>query len=361
MKNKIVITILILLPIFFDTDVSSYISYSLIIFLGILCAQKFKFPNRPFVNAIMLIILTSFLRIEQYSMDMFKDVCLMFIGIFPMLMCCHFKINIKHFNIGMILAFLLTAGVSLLQVRFSIESFVNSDIGVELGTFAYFFSLLAIYWVNKKTLWVIINFICAILCGKRIVALAIIPIIIFAYYLRNRNNYVPIKIKFLIFLFFSAYLFVSYLFIVGFFDDIFFEITGTSANAFTMGRQYLYSAVFDNMSNFNLWGLGPGNTVEILRQEERISDIRLHNDFLKIYSENGIFIYCAFFYLILKKIRMWQLPTLLMIFAIFMTTNSLVYAPHLLYYSIFLYADTFLFLPIAKKSKKSLDGTPLHQ
>ena len=341
MKNKVVFVVLVLLPCLFDMGMPSFISYCLIICIGLLCSSGFKFPNKPFVNAIMLIVLSALFRFNQYSGYLFKDIGLMIIGVFPLLMKDKFKINIINFNVCIVIAFILVAGVSLFKVSFSLEAFLHSDTGIELGTFAYLFAFLAIYWTNRSNKWVIINMVCSVLCGKRIATLSIVFCVLAAYLLRGKDGYASKKLKLLMFGGCTAYLFISYLFVSGYFDDIIFQFTGLSPDAFTMGRQVLYSAVFEKIPDPNLWGLGPGNTIDIINYAQS-SDTRMHNDFLKIYSENGIFMYCAFFYFLLKRLTISQIPTLLMIFAIFMTTNSLVYSVHLFFYCIFLYHKDFI-------------------
>ena len=350
MKNIIILLILVIMPCMFDMGITDII-YALIVIVTILYHTKLKIPNTSYVNAILLIIISALFRINQYSILLFKDIGLMLIGILPMLYNAKFKINISLYNKLICAAFFLIVGSKIFDINLSINAFLLSNTGIELGTFAYLFSLLAIFWVGKNNKWVAINIFLTILSGKRIAILAIFFCVILAYIIGNNKKLVSTNIKLMLFLLPTTYLIFSYLLTQGYFDDIIYYYTGLSTDAFTMGRQQLYTAIFNKLNSFSLWGIGPGNSVDVVIAA-KYGDTRMHNDFLKIYSENGAIIYCLFFYLLLKKLEVRQIPTLLMIFAIFMTTNSLIYSLHLFIYSIFLYPNRYIIIPPPKSCIK---------
>lgn len=320
----------------------SWTSYPVVILIALLCKTRISLKEQNgLVMAITLILVTSIFRQSQYSVNMLKDLGLMAIGIMPFLFKSQFTINASHLNWMLIGGFFVSAGANLAGFRMDTEAFIESTFGIELGALCYTFSLLAIFWLQKggKT-WFLINCILAILCGKRIAFVSIMACALIHLFFRKKNGEVPIWVKILIMGFAVAYLFFTYYFTYGYFDDIIFETTGKSADAFTMGRQQLYHIAFSMIELPNIWGIGPGNTVETIKTLFGVGG-RMHNDYLKIFTENGLILYFGFFIVLLRKMEYKQLPTLCFILAIFLTTNTLIYVYMLFLYGVFLDSDKY--------------------
>ncbi len=114
----------------------------------------------------------------------------------------------------------------------------------------------------------------------------------------------------------------SYNLAKGNFDDVIFEYTGLSSNAFTMGKESLYVNNFahyqiDNIFHF-VFGIG---SISIFM------DRQLHNDIMKIMIENGCLIFMIFWFFFYRNCGIRILPYLLYLNLLFMTDNTLIYVP----------------------------------
>lgn len=322
----------------------SWTSYPIVLLIGFMCKTEFSFRGQNgLVGAILFILLSSIFRYNQYSINMLKDLGLMSIGIMPFLLNSQFYVDIKRLNIWLFYGFFIAAGASLAGFRFDSEAFINSSFGIELGALCYTYSLLAIYWFQKgEKSWFILNCILTVLSGKRIAFVSVIACVIIHSFFRNKDGVISSWLKFLIILFAVVYLFFTFFFTYGFLDDYIYDLTGKSADSFTMGRQQLYAITFSMLDLPNLWGLGPGNTVETIKTLYGVGG-RMHNDYLKIFAENGAILYPVFFFILLRKLEYKQLPTMCFILAVFLTTNTFIYVYMLFLYGVFLDSDKYFY------------------
>lgn len=321
----------------------SWTSYPIVLLIALLCRTRISLKEQNgLVIAIMLLLVTSIFRPSQYSVNMAKDLGLMIIGIMPFLFKSQFEINASRLNWLLIGGFFISAGANIAGYRMDTDAFIESTFGIELGALCYTFSLLALYWLKKGgRIWFIINCLLAILCGKRIAFASIVVCALIHIIFRKKEGEVPIWLKILIMGVTIIVLLFTYFFTYGYLDDVIFDTTGKSADAFTMGRQQLYSIAFSMIELPNLWGIGPGNTVETIKNLYGVGG-RMHNDFLKIFTENGIILYLVFFYILIRKLKYKQLPTLCLIMSLFLTTNTLIYVYMLFLYVIFLDSDKYI-------------------
>lgn len=353
MNNKIYVILIGLIPFLVDfTGIPSWSCYPLIILIGILGKSRINLKEWDgFTAAVFILTFVGLFRMNQYSLNLFKDLGLMLIGIFPFILNAKFRVDVNYFNVLVILGFLLSAGSALFGFHMSIENFLDSSFGVEKGAAPYTLGLLVIYWAQKRNyIWVAVDIFFMILGGKRIALVAVAAGILIWFLFRNRHGKTPVLFRIGLFGIAAGYVALSFLFVTGVFDDWFLEYTQRSANSFTMGRQMLYQVVFSITPHLNLWGIGPGNTVEALTNYLEIP--RMHNDFLKIYSEDGIILFVVFFFMFLRKMSYQQLPTVVLIYFFFATTNTLIYTYMLFMYCLFLNPDKYLYGSVTQKRRK---------
>lgn len=344
MKEKIIYILLFLIPFIIDNGLNSYICYSIILLL-VLLTKKGGFIRirelNGFILSILLIVFTNIFRFEQYTTLLFKDIGLMLIGISPFLFRSKMSLNQNKFNILILFGLLLTIGAGLGDFHLSVQSFIFSDFGIELGTYAYILGMFALVaYRNKNYRLFFIDFIALFICGKRIAMLAIIVCVISETVFKYKNGDIGLKLRSVIIGGVFVFLFFVWLFTEGVFDELIFNYTGLSANAFTMGRQTLYYSIHEHFGIFNLLGIGAGNTIPLVNS--LTEDTRLHNDFLKIFVENGLVIFIFYLSLLVKSIKFENLSIYLFIFMIFLTTNTFIYAYMLCYYCIFIDSEKYI-------------------
>lgn len=344
MAINIYTLLIALIPFLVDSHLlPSMSSYIPVLLIALLANQKFGIKkNDGFVQAMFLLVVTGMMRLTQYSVPLIKDIGLMGIGIVPFVFNSAFKVEARTLNRWFLYGYLFTVGANIFNFSFSISNFINSSFGLELGAYTYTLGLFAIYWAQKgKFSWTAINCLFVIVGGKRIAMATILICIIVAFLLRKKKGEAGIVWKLSLFSLVVFYLYLTFNFASHVYDEFILKYTDKSADAFTLGRQQLYSGIIRMIPNPNYWGIGPGNTVEPLN--ESVGLPRMHNDFLKIYAENGLFVFCAFFFFLLRKIKYKQIPTLLFIFAVFTSTNTLIYVYMLFMYCLFLNPDKYLY------------------
>lgn len=343
-NTYIYIFLVALIPFLVDSHIfPSKSSYFPVLIITLLAHRKFGvINNEGFVQAMFLLAFTGLLRFTQFSIPLLKDVGLMLIGILPFLFNSSFKVEARTLNRWIIYGFLFAVGTSVFSFHVSVSDFINSTFGVERGASTYTFGLFAIYWTQKKNYkWMAINCFFMLLGGKRIAMASILICLLFAMLLKEKEGEAKLIWKILLFYIVYLYLRITFNFAHHAYDSMILDYTDKSADAFTLGRQQLYSAVIKMIPAKNYWGIGPGNTVEPLNAIVGLP--RMHNDFLKIFAENGMFLFCGYFYLLLRKIRYRQIPTLLFIFALFTATNTLIYVYMLFMYCVFMDPDKYLY------------------
>lgn len=311
---------------------ATYLSYLIIILFTLVYGSKIQISNYPgIVSAYIILIITSLFRIDQYSIFMLLDVGLLIVGCLPFLFCSRFKVNAKTLNIVLIILFFLSYGNSLFSVHVDTESLMNSDIGLESMYLSFVIPLFAVYWYEKKQKKLcLINFFLGIVAGKRIVMLATILALLLMKFFRDKEKKQSIVLLTLELSAIILSILVVIAFVEGYFDGIIYEWTGLPADHFTMGRKTLYSFVIGGQDNFTMWGIGMGNTKELLMMG------RLHNDILRIYVENGALVFFVFFFVMLKNVELRDLPYYLYILIVFLTDNTLIYAPIQVIYILFI-------------------------
>ena len=344
MKVNKYLILLALIPFLVDFRMTpSWSCYPLVILIGIMGRTKLGVKNMEgLIQALFLIVVTGIFRYEQYSIPLVKDLGLIAIGIMPFLFNVSFKVNIRHFNVLLIIGFLLAVWSSLFNFQLSWDNFINSAFGVERGAFTYTFGLAALYWCRRKEYrWTAINVFFMLIGGKRIAMVAIVICVVVDYYLHRKKGNAPIWVKFSIFGGVVLFLYITFQYTHHVYDIFILSHTGKSADAFMMGRQQLYEVIVSMIPKPNYWGVGPGNTLDTLR--EALGQPRMHNDFLKIYAENGVILFCLFFYLVLRKLKWEQVPTLLFIFALYTTTNTMIYIYMIFMYGLFLRPEDYFY------------------
>lgn len=317
---------------------SSYFLYGIVVFWGIRnLAFNVRYDN--IVIAFLFLCLSSFVRIWEYSSRMILDVSLTLMGVLPFLNNKIVSIDIRKLNFFAILFLFISTYGQLNSISLSSLStfLINSDLQTESMMLSFIFPFFCMFFlINKKYTFFIINIICTIIAGKRISLLAIL-ICSFLYVLLSRmsiKKYEKIKwmIPVLALLFNILYLFLSYQLASGGLSDLIFEYTGLSSNAFTMGRESLYSTAFTEFKTSDVF--------DVLFGESKIYDIvesnRLHNDIMIIWMENGLIIFCVFWLLLYRKCNIETLVYSLILNILFMTDNTLVYVPVLFFACFFI-------------------------
>lgn len=317
---------------------SSYLLYGIVAFWGIRnLAFNVRYDN--IVIAFVFLCLSSYIRIWEYSSRMIFDVSLTFIGVLPFLNNKAINIDIKKLNYFAILFFLISSYGQLNSISLSslLTFLIKSDLETESIMLSFIFPFFAMYFlINKSSTFFIINIICTIIAGKRIALLALL-VGSFLYVLLSRmstKKYEKIKwmIPVLALLFNILYLFLSYQLASGGLSDLIFEYTGLSSNAFTMGRESLYSTAFTEFNTSDIF--------DVLLGESKIYDLlesdRLHNDIMVIWMENGLIVFCIFWFLLYRKCNIEILAYTLILNILFMTDNTLVYVPVLFFACFFI-------------------------
>ncbi|MCD8287292.1 MAG: hypothetical protein LUC18_00400, partial [Porphyromonadaceae bacterium] len=349
-KGTLVMCLLLFMIYTFDINEFHYVHYLCLVLISVMTFTKLELKSEiTYVNALLVIILTSFLRVNQWTILMAKDLGLMLVGILPFLCNANFKFNISIFNKFLWILFVIAAGSRLFSLNFSINAFLSSNTGIELGSFAYTFAFLAVYWVGKSSRNVYLNILFSVIAGKRIVTLSILVCVLIAFFCKGKETkYVNKYIKIGLFALVVVYIVLSYMFAYGLFDSFILSTFDRSANQLTMGRQRLFLATFSHISIPEFWGIGAGNSIDIIHAAT--NDMRMHNDFLKIYAENGLFVFIAFFYVLFRKLRYSQLPYITTMFALFMTTNTMIYAIEIFLFGLFFNADKYFYYRNSKKT-----------
>lgn len=347
-------TILIaLIPFLVDfPGIPAWSTYPVVILFATLTIKRAEIDyNNVFAVAMLLLVVTGLFRIEQYNINLFKDLGLMAIGISPFVLKNEFKVEARSLNVLILIGFVISIYRSIFNFTFSLHNFINSTFGIERGASTYVLGLFSIYWMmNKNLKWSIINFCFMFLGGKRIAMASIGICLLAAVYFRSKEDEAKLLWKIVLAFGVLAWLKLSDLYVKGEFNKQILEYTEKSADAFFMGRQHLWTAAYSIMPDPNYWGVGPGGTIDICKSLVGIP--RIHNDFLKIYIENGLIIGVAWLYILLRKLKARQIPTLLFIFALFTTSNTMIYVYMLFMFCMFLYPDKYFYIAKTDETRK---------
>ncbi len=198
---------------------------------------------------------------------------------------------------------------------------------IETGM-AYNFGLLTIYFVmTRKVKYSIAGFLLTVFSFKRIGVLGLLIALISIFVLRSsykekKNHnillFVLVAMNFLAVLLFRQ-------FANGAFDELIATQFDMTSNELTLGRQALFSSIFDNMDP-SFFGVGLGNIYqEITSSFEGLDE--LHSDILKSFFEFGVvgfFIWIFVFYRVnIKNLGMLALTIFMNV--LFLTDNVFIY------------------------------------
>ena len=339
-------TILIaLIPFLVDVrGVPAWASYPVVILIAFLCLMGPELNKRnSFAMAVLMLILTALFRWEQFSPRLFKDIGLMAMGVSPFIFKNHFRVEAKSLNLLMIIGFYITISSDIVNYKLSVENFINSTFGIERGAFTYSLGLFSLYWMKHGNLkWAAINFFLMLLGGKRVAMVGAAVCILLSFLLWKKKGETPVLVKIGLAAAAILYLKFSYDFATGVYDDIILAYTEKSADAFAMGRQQLYSKAFEFITFPNIWGEGPGNLYTFLEMKLNMGPV--HNDFLKIYVDDGVILGLVWLWIWLSKLKYDQLPTVVFMFALFCTTNTLIYVYMLFMFCLFLDSEKYIYI-----------------
>ncbi len=326
--SQILLLIVSIITCSLEFGVHSYLIYGIITVWGIgNLTSKVTYNN--FIVAMMFIVCVGCLRIWDYSARMLMNIMLSFIGILPFLNNKNICVKVWVLNFIAIIIFVIINASTQQSLSMSaiINSMIFSDLETESSMLSFIFPLFSLhYLVNDRNLKLyFLNFLFTIIAGKRIALLALVlaslAFIIFSKREKMYNRLIP-YITTCAIIFNLAYLYISYLLASGGLDDLISYYTGLSSNAFTMGRENIYGNIFSyfDSSNLSSFFFGIGSVSNYMERQ-------LHNDILKIFLENGIIVFCVYFFILYRKVEINILPFLIYINILFMTDNTLIYVP----------------------------------
>jgi len=206
-----------------------------------------------------------------------------------------------------------------------IKSFITSEFPGE-SIFSFSFGLLSVYYfIRKKYNLFIVSYYFTIVSGKRIAILAVLLVIVIHFILMHISINKKKYIKYLALAVNMLLPLLIYYLANGFFDDIFYNLTGMTVNQITLGRQYLYSQVFEDV-NISIFGYGLGYTSYYLQYNSMHLN-NLHSDILKYFLEFGVLIFPIVVFYIYKIFEKYNNALLLIIFTniILFTDNITIY------------------------------------
>lgn len=317
--------------------INTYFIYAIVAICG-LCNLKVSHDYDSIITAFILLTITSYIRIWQYNERMLYDITLTFIGFLPFINTKRVSVNIRLINLMAIFIYVIIfyPKIGVLTISVLYNAIFDSNLETESYMLAFIFPFFTLYWFSKKKwTWFSINLFFVIVSGKRISALGVlIPMIVVCLInlaSQKKKQKILIYFPYLAVILNGLYLFISFMIVSGLFDDFLFEYTGLSTNAFTMGRQMLYLSAFNAFDVNNVGDLLFGESAFY----ELLANGRFHNDILVLFIENGIIIFCLFWYKYYKKCNLNTLPYLICLNVLFMTDNTLIYVPVLFFACLF--------------------------
>jgi hypothetical protein len=228
---------------------------------------------------------------------------------------------------GTIVAFLLDVWSAIPEIGFNfyeqmtttVERTTESHLSFAFGLFAVYFLVKGRYRLFT------LSFLLTLFSLKKIALLAVALIALvylISIMLRSvkilSGKFIPVAMVLLNML----YILFIFKFSHGDFDELFLQVTGLSADTFTMGRQTLYNEIITAMDHSLLWGNGLGKATYLLTTD-RYQLLNLHSDVLKYFLEFGVPLFLAWIYFI-YRITVGNLPLLVMTvyFNIMMLTDN---------------------------------------
>lgn len=278
------------------------------------------FTKKLFVFYVVLIAITLFTNSLVFSMGLTYRNFVNFIFLLsPVFACYCINNHISRAKLNKLILFLFYAftcsylielaykGVSIGTILsiFGSNVVVDSDFDTESGS-SLIFGFFAIYFFHHKNFRLLaIAFLLVFLGAKRIaifgtaislVSMMVYPALKGAFLKENRKGF---YVFFCVVMFLIA-LFWTFIF-SGKYDDLIYELTGKSSNAFFMGRLNRISTFFDHLpdeSNY-LVGYGIGYAENIFYY---LMDLPtpFHNDFYRFFLEFGPVLFVVWCYLMIK-------------------------------------------------------------
>jgi len=209
------------------------------------------------------------------------------------------------------------------------KAIYNSDIKTESGL-CFLFGFFFLYFLMKKeklhTLWALLF---SILSFKRIAlfGLLVCGILYFffkplVYKMKENRNLTGV-----IFVCINSFIIsVFYLLMSGSLEALITSMTGTSPNAFFMGRYNLYGEVIDLAGGTSWFGMGLGKTGQVLK-DNNFTILNFHSDVFKNFLEFGPVLFCIWIFMFyrLGSLTFEMLIMTIFLNVVFITDNVFIY------------------------------------
>jgi O-antigen ligase len=201
-------------------------------------------------------------------------------------------------------AFVLQVGLDNVETLLSdpgelVSAVIDSNVSTESG-FAFIFGLLNIYFISRRERrYTVLSAIAVILSFKRVAILAtLIGLGTLFFFGREFPRKRLLKLFPACMLVINGLLvFLIYQLALGRYDELIFTYLSVSTDYLLQGRIAFYTEVLNHIGAVPVWGIGLGNTQEILYAGSIFQN--LHSDVLKIFLEFGVIgatIWCYTFY-----------------------------------------------------------------
>jgi len=309
---------------------SKYIKYFALpsFFIFLLLFKETRLVIKPFMYPFILVLIFFYCNIFYYNKQGFLEsffIINSFI-LFTLPQSNSLYIDFRILSIYTIFLFIVFFLPSA-NVNLSFDAFVRSETSDVEGGMSFYFGVFAAYFlIQRRFFWCILNFIFLVLALKRIVLLAfLVVLILWLMPKRYRDffmkRYWGILVNF-------GYLVLTVLIATGALDLIVKAFTGLSVGHFTQGRSTIVSLILPYMIEHKetvfFIGTGLGSTVALIK-EAFGALMLLHNDIFKMFYELGFFVFVGFFYLLYSTKNEKQFYIAILLNAVFLTDNALIY------------------------------------
>jgi len=284
------------------------------------------FKKKGLNTAFLLLIMNAILHFTTLSSNGVFQLIFILSSLLPVITKDNFQINWRLFSIIYIFSFTVYLFSSGLILNPSLDAFfTSSSSNLETNQHPFVFGILTLFFLFKRDkLFFLLNLLFVLLSFKRIVFLAVIISIPFVL-LERKNIRVLKNIRWVFMVINILFIRLLYLFSNGYFDDMIISITGISPGYFSMGRNTIYSLIFDYYDKFNffqfLFGKGQG---DLYSKSLIFIGEAPHNDLLVLLLDHGVIIFIVFFFLIYQKKNL--IFNIIYLNVLFLTDNVLVYA-----------------------------------
>lgn len=288
-------------------------------------------PNKR-VLCYLFIVVVSFVNIMQFSFQSIADLIFISIPILVVISSSNYKIKPE-----------LLVFISIFYVLFAlIEGDASFDLGQNIllnsdfsnieanACFLFFFMFIYFFFSGKKLLALFSVFGVLIFFRRTVVlGFLILFLMILAKKILGKNRLDKLTSPIVLVLVNLGLVFLFYLVATSYFDELVHELTGLSIGHFTQGRTTFLKGVYEYLGSdpvdLIVSGIGIGNTRPAVLTSTGL-DLMLHNDIIKIFIENGIFVFSMFFYLLYRKAE-FEEKVILLCFNVFLIfTNMFVYS-----------------------------------